>query len=202
MPYPQRLIPDPDQHEIIKKDDLNRQEILCRWVSPDLPFKESDGSLAGGAVAEQGDHIYNFERNTGYSTNKIPPSLIQDVFIKFYNPKFFNQYWQEGQESANVNDADFEIRADGNHFLLQIGDFHQYQGTYPYPADRLPFNYKFVIEVIHAPQIANIAHFEFKVKAYDENDQLITPKGKSRKLLLAEIRQLIVRKAKFNHEDF
>jgi len=201
MPYPDRLIPDAKNDVIIDKPDPD--EILCRWVPSKETLFDANGnlSLMAAITNEQSKHIYNFQEDKGYSINKISPSKADDVYIGFYNKEYFNQKWGEGEEGATVNDEDFYY-TDGGHFFLRIGDFHKHEGLYPFPRDQEP-NLRYVLQVIHVPLIANIAHFEFKVTAFDSDNNALADLGKGpRKELMHFIKNRILKLARLKYEDF
>src|SRR5688500_11373088 len=87
MSYHTRLVPNSGNTKIT---DLGPflQEILCRWVSPNTKLKDQQGNLSSEAVEEK--------KLFGYSVNKIPPSVIEDIFLGFHDTARFNQDWQEG----------------------------------------------------------------------------------------------------------
>jgi hypothetical protein len=198
MPYPHRLIPRSADTKITDLDSI-LEDVLCRWVSAGKELKDQQDSLAAEAVEEK--------KLFGYSVNKIPPSEVEDILIAFHDTAKFNQEWTEGNDGVNPNDNDYYKDESRKYFLLKIGDVHNYEGKYPYPADpKAAPNYIFKVQVAHKPLIANYSHFEFDIKFYELNGldvAKIEPSrsSASRKLIVADLRQHLIRKAKFSVEE-
>lgn len=169
MSYPSRLVPHRSDKVLTR---INRNEVLCRWVDPELELKDESGQLTAEAIEEK--------RIFGYSTNKIPPSVPEDVRIDFHDAKF-TQYWNEGDEPLVPTDNEF-YDCGGSFFLFQIKDINAFSENYPYPADKKP-NYKFYLKVSHKPLKANFSHFEFDFDFYelDGYKYAQVPPGKGQK---------------------
>ena len=146
MPYPFRLLATTEDR-IITDEHLNRNEILCRWVSPSKQLKDEDGLLAAEAVEENKMH--------GYSVNKIPPSEVSDIEINFYDNDKFYQAWVEGEIGYEPADAEYDRISTRQYFLFKIADVHEYEGVYPYPYNSEEY-YVFKLKVVHKPLISII----------------------------------------------
>ncbi|PWV45342.1 hypothetical protein [Chitinophaga sp. S165] len=193
MPYPSRLVPRSSDKYIPHPD---KEELLCRWVKPETELRDAEGKLAADAV----DYKQIFE----YSVNKIPISEIEDINIEFIcaDKQKFNSEWKEGEDGHTPLDEDFRYNNDRKHFLFKIKDI-LYSGTYPYPANA-EHNYKFIVSVKHVPLISNICHFQLSVDFTNMDDSPVgqMPGVNSKKLILAEIRQQLIRVAKFAIQEF
>ncbi len=193
-PYPSRLIPTAWQIKIT--DDLPCQDLLCRWVTPGLQLMDKKESLTAEAVEES--------KLFGYSLNKIPPSQIEDIYICLKDPDKYNQPWLEGSDGIVPGEDEFFLDKGRGFFLLRIQDVHKYGNEYPYPANAEENNYRYMVEVVHKPLIANYAHFEFHLKFCEKNgmDETKAPSRKSKKVITADLRQHLIKKARFRVEDF
>lgn len=189
MPYPLRLLPKSSDKILV---NLNKDEILCRWVDADLVLVDESGGLSAEAIEEK--QIF------GYSTNKVPPSIPDDVRIDFHDKKF-EEYWVEGADGLFPQTNDY-FDGGGSYFLFRIGDINEFSEAYPYPADKTP-NYKFKIKVCHKPLQANFSHFEFDFDFFEldgvkYSQQKPGKSSASRKIIAAEVRKRLIRISKFD----
>lgn len=193
MSYPIRLLPRPFD-KIIKQ--IDQRHILCRWVSPSLKLKDSNGSLSAEAIEEK--------RLPGYSTNKIPPSVVEDVKIAFHNDEF-EKNWSEGEIVAPPSDEDY-YTTDRNYFLFRIEDIYKFSKPYSFPPDNPVHNYYFQIDTVHKPLRANISHFEFNIQHFSSSgnpEKGPSPTSKTfKRVIAADIRSRLMKIAKFDLEDF
>lgn len=152
MSYPTRLLPK-KRDKIIK--EIDAQHVLCGWVEKALQLKirQADARLKQLRV-----------RLPGYSSNKIPPSAVDDVKIEFYN-RVFKQNWIEGEKTVVPSDNDFH-HTERNHFLFRVEDIYKYSKPYSFPLDNPAQECHSQVDVIHKPRKANISHFEFDVKIF------------------------------------
>ena len=194
MPYPQRLIPNEGSVLI---NDLDNDHILCRGVRGDIPLKDEMGMLSALAVEEV--------RIPGYSTNKIPPSKIEDIKLSFNSNELARTRWNEGEAGYQVKDDEFIIVDNRQFFLFRIGDIQGYTSKFPYPYSGNQADYKceFTLMVVHAPLIANYSHCEFAFVFLKENgEEFEKPSRKSFKIINACARQKLIEISKFELSSF
>ncbi len=187
MHYPVRLLPGFSNQNLISSPDL--QEHLIRWTNPDYPLHDEQGKLTALAIEEK--------RLFHYSVNKTPWSEVEDVFIEFVEKAPFTQPWEKGMEPLEVKDEDFiRIESRGFFFIL-IGEIQGHIGQYPFPADKQEYDCHFTVKVVHAPLRANFMHFELHI--FDKDGNLMSDLNKKnwRKIIVSELRQHLIRIAKF-----
>lgn len=185
--YPTRLIPT-SKHKFIK--NINPEHYLCRWIDSSVEFKDSEGKLSAAAIETR--------RINKLSMNKIPHSVVEDIFIKIID-KYYLKEWEEGKEGELVPQDKFEYDRDRNYFFLKVGDIEGLEGYFPYPGDADQFDYKFIIRVVHNPLISNFYHCILEIDMYYPDGKKLEKlgKNKSRKILQYEMRQLLIQHAKF-----
>ncbi len=187
MTYPQRLLPT-DADRLIETP--NPAEHLIRWTRLEFPLKDETGNLSALAIEEK--------RLFHYSTNKIPRSEIEDVFIEFIEKSPFLDPWEQSMSALKIEETDFFRQEDRGFFFLKIGALQNHIGRYPFPADKAVFNCEFLVKVVHAPLRANFMHFELHI--FDRDGNLLSDVQKKawRKIIVAELRQHLIRIAKFD----
>ena len=186
MPYPDRLLPKPTDTFIAAPGS---GEHLIRWTRPEFPLQDEQGKLSAHCIEEK--------RLFHYSTNKIPRSEVEDIFIEFFENEPFTQPWSEGMPPLEIREEDFARQTGRGWFFIRIGDIHLHAGRYPFPADKAEYDCEFLVKVAHAPLRANFMHFELHI--FDKDGNLISDVNKKnwRKIIVAELRQHLIRAAKF-----
>jgi hypothetical protein len=192
--YPRRLLPQSD-FKII--NEFDSYDVLCRYVQYH-PVKSEDGKLS--ALAIDVDHIPT------YSTNKIPPSVIDDVLIVFVNRELYKIKWAPGEDPLEIDESDFYYDDSREYFLFRIFNINDFEGTYPIPFtnDKSKFIFKFIVKVIHDPLRVNYSHCVFQIIYFDEKGfQTKKPSQNSlEKVVIASIRDELIKISKFSLEDF
>lgn len=181
MDYPLHLIPNLT-NEIIQHP--NGDDFLGVWVLNNKELRDEDGKLDAGVI--------EINRIPGFSTNKIPESVINDLNILFIgdNANFFNRTgWIVGEEGAIPNSDDFKFQDDRLHYFIKILDINGHTDEYHNPPDKEQTIYNFTVHVVHKPLVANYWHFELNVTSPDHN--LSTTGGKWRELVFSAIRDKI-----------
>ncbi len=186
--YPKRLIPTESHSKIDTPDPTH---LLCRWVAPGTTLKDSQGRLVAAAVESQ--------RIPFLSTNKIPESELEDIEILLLKEEH-DVEWTVGEPGANVKSDDFKRISDRTFFLIRVGEIHNHKEKYAYPGGAAEKTLEFQVKVVHQPMLANYWHFILVI--LDANGQEVTYKGGWRKAIISDIRDHIVRHARFSLEDF
>ncbi len=141
----------------------------------------------------------------GYSTNKLPPSELDDIKIKINNKELSGTYWEEGQGGYEVANDEFTIIEDRQYYLVKIGDIDDHVGIFPYPYTQNTDEYQcqFELKVTHKPLNINYSHCEFTLTYINENGELFEkPSRKSFKVVNANVRQKLIEIAKFDLDEF
>lgn len=89
--------------------------------------------------------------------------------------------------------------------MLKVGDVHEHTATYPSPVDLQEHNFKFILRAINKPLISNYSHFEFSYDFIDIKTGEVIPepsKNSWKRVIVAELRQLLIKKAKFSLDEF
>lgn len=188
MDYPWRLVPQPTSRFI---DPADAGDTLCRWVAPECKLKDAEGRLSVEAVDER--------RIFGYSVNKLPPSEPDDIYIVFHDKERFNQKWLPDSAGIVPQPNEFVHEWSRGRFFFSVGGIHAYGSSYPYPVNTTPHNFRFRVRVAHAPLVANFAHFELTIDFLDSAGNVLneTPSDKSRKVIMADVRQKLIKVVRF-----
>lgn len=189
MGYPDRLLPKPKDVKILK---LPLEHVLVRWTEPGIQVFNNDGELNPAALSEK----FFF----GYSTNKIPPSNIDDTTIRILNNDLL-EYWNEGEDAMVPKDDEFEYVNDRGYLLFSIGDIHNFTATYPYPQKREIVKLHFRLNVSHKPLHCNYPHFEFTILDNDLKE-IEQGGGKWRKEIIFAIRVKMIKIVKPDLKEF
>ncbi len=154
--YPNRLLPRKNDSVITK---FNTHDILCRWSK--YPLKDETGKLSALAVDER--------RIPEYSTNKLPPSISEDIKIAFHNNKLTYIKWKPGENAIKVKDEDFYYDDSRSMFYLKISSIDGYTSKYPYPfsEELSDYNFIFQVKVVHDPLKVNYSHCIFEISCFD-----------------------------------
>jgi hypothetical protein len=72
--YPARLIPKKN-YQLISEEMLDAAHLLAKWVDSNVQLRDEDGKLSQSAI--------DVKRIPGFSSNKIPDSVVSDLQIKF-----------------------------------------------------------------------------------------------------------------------
>ena len=152
-----RLIPT-KQNKLISSSELNKSHYLGKWVEGNITLKDSDGKLSASAI-----HVDSIP---GFSTNKIPPSVVSDldIIINSEHKKYYNELWVEGTDGEQPENDQFYLDNYRQKYFIKISDIDGYTSTC-LSADKKPKKIVFVINTSHAPVKANFTHFEFRVIA-------------------------------------
>ncbi len=187
--YPKHLIPT-EKSQIILSTAFNEGQRLAKWVAPGIQLKNTDGKLNPSAV--------EIKRIPGFSTNCIPYSKKEDLFIQFkteYKEKFNSPWVSGGKGELPPNDS-FEIDPTRGIYYIPILQIHGFKEKYNNPPDKIYPKYEFELKVCHKPLVANYWHFEFQV--FDNNGDLIdNMKTGWRKLICSSIRDRLQEIVKF-----
>jgi len=192
--YPIYLLPQPNFTLI---EDLNPEEILCRWSK--YPLKDESGRLSALAVEEK--------RIPTYSTNKVPPSKEDDIKIAFHDNNLQSIKWKEGEDHIAISPDDFYLDEERKCFFIKLGEIHGYNGKYPFPSfseDVSKYKLEFSVRVTHDPLKVNYSHCCFEIQYLDENGNATRPPSQKSldKVIIASIRNELIRISKFSIEDF
>ncbi len=185
--YPDRLVPNSKQ---IKITTIDKTHYLCRWVDPKVQLKDSVGKLNAEAIRT---NLFDI------STNKIPYSEIEHVFIKVLDENY-NRAWNEGESGLKIPNEKFTKEIDRKYFFLKIRDILDKEGKFPFPANSEGYDYKFISNVKHSPTVSNYYHCILFFELFNKNEEPIlnpTQGMKDNKILKFEIRQLIINNAIF-----
>lgn len=157
-----------DQESSNSYEDLNKSHYLGKFVESNIRLKDSDGTINGGAV--------DVNRIPGFSTNKIPDSVPEDLNIKFKDTHRNNYVveWYPGINGIMPPNDHFDIIDDTRYYFLRIEDIEFSDGSYKH-ADNLNKDYNFSLKVIHKPLVSNYWHFEFHI----DSEHGIVDKNKS-----------------------
>lgn len=150
--YPSHLVPVAGMKILIDIDDSH---YLGRWAIPttgDTIFDANDKIKAEYIQTRE------FPR---FSTNKLPPSKETDLLIQFNEDTKdkYQELWMEGNECAVPRNEEFILNNDRQIYYLKIGTFNNF-------SDKYTINdivFKFRIEVVHKPIVANYWHFQFAI---------------------------------------
>lgn len=204
--YPLRLVPS-----VLDSVDIspNPEHLLCRRVDEGIELKTDDGWLHPDAV-----YLENEQKKDGYkvvfnySTNKIPNSTVEDVFIIFNDNVKYRQEWIEGTDGTLPSDNEYKYQTERGAFLFKIKEIDCFSARYPYKYPNSPSaDYIFTVYVKHRPTISNICHYELQI-SYENIDG--SPIGydnpgkgsAAAKIIAAEIRQKLLKISKFKEEEF
>lgn len=188
MTYPLRLIPKKNDPLI---ESFFPNEYLVRGVNEKYALRDETGQLSALAIEEI--------RIPGYSTNKIPPSLSEDINIILLNTAKSLQPWNPGDDVYMPEDNEFTINTNRQKFFIRIVDICGYEGKYPFPANEKKNKFNFIVSVIHKPLKSNYAHFELQISYFDsQNKSQSKTSKKSQKLINATIRSKLIEIAQFN----
>lgn len=191
--YPERLLPKKDSKYISTTPE---SDVLCRWTS--YPLKDETNCLSALAIEEK--------RIPDYSTNKIPPSVTEDILIAFFDKNILDEKWEEGDDFIPVKDEDFYYDTDRSYFFFKISSIDNFESTYPFPfsQDLDDYKFRFQVKVKHAPLKVNFSHFEFEIQYFDENGNPAKKPSRNslEKVVIANIRDKLIKIAKFSMEDF
>jgi hypothetical protein len=185
--YPNHLIPTKELL-IISHEDIDKSHYIGVFVDRDKKLKDDDGYLNGGVI--------DLARIPGFSNNKIPNSIPEDLNIKF-KPDFIKTYtaeWIEGEDGITPLNDHFEVN-DRQHYFLIISDIDDYSDEYYNPPTDLSTHYVFTVRVIHKPLKANYWHFELLITSPNHKIHRADPVWRNN--ICSAIRARIVRKAKF-----
>lgn len=185
--YPIHLIPTITSKKI-DEVDLDHYLGVKVEANPEIPFKGEDGRVNVEHIA--------IERIPGFSSNKIPSSIKEDLYIKFTEEykSVYNAEWNEGQ-FCNIPDAShYDIVSNRDVYYLSINLFHGFVEKYQKGGVKGDLFFK--LEVVHKPLMANFWHFEFRV--VDADDKEIKNIGsKWKELLCSSIRDRVHQYAEF-----
>jgi hypothetical protein len=195
-PYPANLIPQTTDL-VITEANLNTTELLCRWVSANVILKDQTGSLNAEAI--------ELRRLFDFSVNKIPPSIVDDIFIQMNDNEEFNQSWEQGTPGRTPTEDEFFYDTTRQYFLFKISDIHLYAERYRYPINAVHKDYTFRVHAVHRPLISNISHFELLFNFFQgdtEEFAKVGPNDKVKKIIAADLRIVLIKKSKFTLESF
>lgn len=158
------------------------------------------------AIYEHNSQIFTqYEQVFEYSTNKIPESKAEDLFINFKNDQAKENHrtdWVPFTKVTIPNNNDFELQKPGNYFLFKIGDIDFFNSTFLNPNSNT--NQSFTLEVKHKPTLSNYCHCILFGNFHDPefNNFPIRTREKIRKRIASEIKMELIRISKFSEEDF
>lgn len=188
MPYPKHLVPLLGNGQIEEFEDT---DFLGVWVESEQSLKAPDGTLNPA--------IIEIKRLPGFSMNKLPSSLPEDLLIKVHKD-FKDKYlgkWDCSKEGLAPADNEYELNTSRKIYFLRLLNVHLYSESYQAPNPNLSGNYKFELHVKHDPLSCNYWHFELHI--YDLNAQkYITDVSKAwKKLVCSAVRDHFSNIARF-----
>lgn len=185
--YPLYLIPQ-EEDKIFSIEEIDKSHHLARYVEGSIELKNGH-RLSSEAV--------DIAQLPGFSTNKIPPTQLEDLNIFFlpdYN-KIYREHWEEGEKGVLPPNEHFSYDTNRNFFLMQILDIEGYSSSV-IRADKKNTPFNFTLCILHTPLISNFWHFEFYIKGEEGEIARIEKRG-YRNAIGANIRSRIISIAKF-----
>ncbi|MCF8420353.1 MAG: hypothetical protein K9G63_15845 [Melioribacteraceae bacterium] len=157
--YPARLLP---QKNCIIIKNIDPTHHLIRGVDFTDEIFDDDGELQADAI--------ELKRVPGFSTNKIPFSVIDDIKFRVTNGEK-NKYWNPGDDPAVISDEDYEYLPDRKFFFLKISDIYAVDAKATRYDQKKKHEYEVNLEITvsHKPTISNYWHCEFDL-FYKDND--------------------------------